>query len=68
MELSIRELTVYLFSTENWSRPASEVQGLIEMLAQRIAKETPELHREGVRMRFIGRREKVPERLATQMR
>ena len=67
VELGIRELTVYSFSTENWSRPAGEVQGLIEMLAHRIAKETPELHREGVRMRFIGRRENIPKYLAAQM-
>ena len=58
-ELGIEELTVYSFSTENWSRPAEEVQGLMEMFARRIAGETPELHEEGVRMRFIGRREGV---------
>jgi undecaprenyl diphosphate synthase len=67
-ELGIRELTVYSFSTENWSRPAGEVRGLIAMLAQRIARETPELHQEGVRMRFIGRREEVPGELVEQMR
>ena len=67
-ELGIEELTVYSFSTENWSRPAEEVQGLMEMFSQRIAGETPELHEEGVRMRFIGRREGVGERLAEQMR
>jgi undecaprenyl diphosphate synthase len=66
-ELGIRELTVYSFSTENWSRPAGEVRGLIEMLAQRIACETPELHQVGVRMRFVGRREGVPSELAEQM-
>ncbi len=66
-ELGIEELTVYSFSTENWSRPALEVQGLMSMFSQRIADETPELHREGVRMRFIGRREGVAERLAEQM-
>ena len=59
---------MYSFSTENWSRPAEEVQGLMEMFSQRIAGETPELHEEGVRMRFIGRREGVGERLAEQMR
>jgi undecaprenyl diphosphate synthase len=58
---------VYSFSTENWSRPAEEVQGLMEMFSQRIAGETPELHAEGVRMRFIGRREGVGERLREQM-
>ncbi len=66
-ELGIEELTVYSFSTENWSRPAEEVQGLMEMFSRRIAGETPELHEEGVRMRFIGRREGVDERLAEQM-
>ena len=62
-ELGIEELTVYSFSTENWSRPAEEVQGLMEMFSQRIAGETPELHEEGVRMRFIGRREGIGEQL-----
>src|SRR2546421_12697155 len=66
-ELGIKELTVYSFSTENWSRPAEEVQGLMEMFSQRIASETPELHEEGVRMRFIGRREGVGRELAAQM-
>jgi undecaprenyl diphosphate synthase len=67
-ELGIEELTVYSFSTENWSRPADEVDGLMQMFSRRIAGETPELHDEGVRMRFIGRREGVGERLAEQMR
>jgi undecaprenyl diphosphate synthase len=67
-ELGIRELTVYSFSTENWSRPAEEVQGLIAMLVQRIASETPELHSQGVRMCFIGRREGVASELLGQMR
>ncbi|HEY5262199.1 MAG TPA: polyprenyl diphosphate synthase [Solirubrobacteraceae bacterium] len=67
VELGIEELTVYSFSTENWARPAEEVQGLISMLAQRIARETPGLHRAGVRMRFIGRREGAPRELAEQM-
>jgi undecaprenyl diphosphate synthase len=66
-ELGIEEFTVYSFSTENWSRPAEEVQGLMEMFSQRIAGETPELHEEGVRMRFIGRREGIDRRLAEQM-
>jgi undecaprenyl diphosphate synthase len=66
-ELGIEELTVYSFSTENWSRPIEEVQGLMEMFSRRIAGETPELHEEGVRMRFIGRREGVGRELAGQM-
>jgi undecaprenyl diphosphate synthase len=66
-ELGIEELTVYSFSTENWSRPAEEVEGLMAMFSQRIVGETPELHDEGVRMRFIGRREGVAEHLREQM-
>jgi undecaprenyl diphosphate synthase len=67
VDLGIRELTVYSFSTENWSRPADEVQGLMDMFSRRIADETPELHEEGVRMRFIGRRDGVGEQLREQM-
>jgi undecaprenyl diphosphate synthase len=66
-ELGIEELTVYSFSTENWSRPVAEVQGLMAMFSKRIAGETPELHEEGVRMRFIGRRDGVSEQLVEQM-
>jgi undecaprenyl diphosphate synthase len=68
VELEIRELTVYSFSTENWSRPREEVDALMAMFAQRIDAETPELREEGVRMRFIGRREGVPDELARRMR
>jgi undecaprenyl diphosphate synthase len=66
-DLGIEEFTVYSFSTENWSRPVTEVQGLMEMFSRRIAGETPELHEEGVRMRFIGRREGIGRELAAQM-
>ena len=55
-QLGVRELTVYSFSTENWSRDEDEVAGLMEMFGRRIELETPELHAEGVRMRFLGRR------------
>jgi undecaprenyl diphosphate synthase len=66
-EFGIRELTVYSFSTENWSRPAEEVTALMRMFSQRILSETPELKDEGVRMRFIGRREGVAGALLEQM-
>ncbi|HEY7892737.1 MAG TPA: polyprenyl diphosphate synthase [Solirubrobacteraceae bacterium] len=68
VDLGIKELTVYSFSTENWSRPSEEVEGLIAMFSRRISDETPELHAEGVRMRFIGRREGLTETLVEQMR
>lgn len=67
-ELGIEELTVFSFSTENWSRSPQEVAGLMEMFGERIAGETPELDAEGVRMRFIGRREGVGEELVERMR
>jgi len=67
VQLGVRELTVYSFSTENWSRPPEEVRGLMEMFDRRIAAETPELHAEGVRMRFIGRREGLSENLERHM-
>jgi undecaprenyl diphosphate synthase len=67
-EFGIRELTVYSFSTENWSRPSAEVEGLMRMFSERIDAETPELDDEGVRMRFIGRRQEVPRDLVERMR
>jgi undecaprenyl diphosphate synthase len=67
VELGIKELTVYSFSTENWTRPPEEVEGLMAMLAERIDQETPELKEEGVRMRFIGRREGIGAELLKRM-
>ena len=67
VSLDLLELTVYAFSTENWSRPRWEVQGLMAMFAELIESETPELDEEGVRMRFIGRREGVSEELLDRM-
>ena len=67
VDLGIRELTVYSFSTENWSRPPEEVAALMAMFSQRIIDETPELHAEGVRMRFLGRRSGVDPALVERM-
>ncbi len=66
-ELGVEELTVFSFSTENWQRPRAEVEGLMAMFAERIERETPELHSEGVRMRFVGRREGVAQDLREHM-
>ncbi len=66
-ELGIEELTVFSFSTENWQRPRDEVEGLMAMFAERIDRETPELDAEGVRMRFIGRRDGVSAELTERM-
>jgi undecaprenyl diphosphate synthase len=67
VDLGVEELTVYSFSTENWSREPDEVEGLMRMFGERIDRETPELHEEGVRMRFIGRREGITEELVRRM-
>jgi undecaprenyl diphosphate synthase len=68
VDFGVEELTVFSFSTENWSRPRPEVDGLMRMFRDRIDRETPELHDEGVRMRFIGRREGVDPELVDRMR
>jgi undecaprenyl diphosphate synthase len=69
VSFGIRELTVYSFSTENWSRSRAEVAGLMRMFSRRIVLETPELKAEGVRLRFIGRRSApVSARLIEKMR
>jgi undecaprenyl diphosphate synthase len=67
IDLGIESLAVYAFSTENWSRPRDEVEGLMAMFAELIDSETPELNEQGVRMRFIGRRHQVSERLRERM-
>ncbi len=67
VKLGIEELTAYTFSTENWTRPDPEVQGLMALFAEMIEQETPELDEEGVRMRFIGRLEDVSDELRRQM-
>ena len=67
VKISLAELTAYAFSTENWSRPTAEVEGLMAMFAELIESETPELDEEGVRMRFIGRREGISAELLERM-
>ena len=67
VDLGVRELTVYSFSTENWSRPATEITALMRMFSRRIKGETPDLREEGVRLRFIGRREGISAALGRQM-
>jgi len=67
VDLGIRELTVYSFSTENWARSPDEVNALMAMFSERILAETPELDEESVRMRFIGRRAGVAAELLEQM-
>lgn len=57
----VRYLSLYAFSTENWGRPKEEVDGLMELFCSTIAKELSSLMKEGVRLRFMGRREELSE-------
>jgi undecaprenyl diphosphate synthase len=63
VEFGIRYLTIYAFSTENWSRPADEVNGLFQIMAEVIRSETEELNRNGVRVHHVGRLEGLPQPL-----
>ncbi len=67
IDLGVRSLTVYAFSTENWSRPPDEVDALMEIFSETIERELPDLAEQGVRTRFIGRRDRAPEALQRRM-
>ena len=59
----VRYLTLYAFSTENWGRPAAEVDALMELFCKSIINETPELAAQGVRVRIIGDKSRFPEKV-----
>ena len=67
IDLNIRSLTVYAFSTENWLRPPGEVDALMEIFGETIRRELPDLADQGVRTRFVGRRDRVSDELLRQM-
>jgi undecaprenyl diphosphate synthase len=67
IDLGIESLTVYAFSTENWTRPPDEVDALMEIFHETIDRELPDLCRQGVRTRFIGRRDRAPAELRLRM-
>lgn len=62
-QLGISCLTLYAFSTENWRRPRQEVKFLMNLLIEYLKKELSELHQQGVRLRMLGQRERVPDRV-----
>ena len=66
-EFGIKVLTIYAFSTENWSRPADEVSGLMTLLGEVIKRETNDLHANGVCIRHSGRLEGIAPNLAQQI-
>src|SRR5215218_8096889 len=67
IDLGVETVVVYAFSTENWSRPAGEVDSLMDIFGETIERELPDLARQGVRTRFIGRRDRAPAELREQM-
>jgi undecaprenyl diphosphate synthase len=67
VDLGIESLAVYAFSTENWARPPDEVESIIELMDETIERELPDLAKQGVRTRFFGRRDRVPEDLQEKM-
>ncbi|HEX3687567.1 MAG TPA: polyprenyl diphosphate synthase [Gaiellaceae bacterium] len=67
IDLGVETLIVYAFSTENWSRSDDEVSSLMEIFGETIERELPDLARQGVRARFLGRRDRAPDELRAQM-
>jgi len=67
IDLGVRSLAVYAFSTENWSRPSDEVEALMEIFGETIDRELPDLAEQGVRTRFVGRRDRASEALRRKM-
>jgi undecaprenyl diphosphate synthase len=67
IDLGVETLAVYAFSTENWSRPEAEVESLMEIFGETIERELPDLARQGVRTRFMGRRDRAPDELREQI-
>ncbi len=67
IDRGLRSLAVYAFSTENWQRPEDEVEDLMEIFGETIERELPDLARQGVRTRFIGRRDRAPAELEERM-
>src|ERR671933_2780807 len=68
LDLGVETLIVYAFSTENWTRPPDEVDALMEIFGETIDRERPDLAAQGVRTRFLGRRDRAPDWLQEKMR
>ncbi len=67
IDLGVESLAVYAFSTENWTRPVDEVEALMAIFDETIERELPDLAEQGVRTRFVGRRDRAPDSLQEQM-
>jgi undecaprenyl diphosphate synthase len=66
-EVGVKYLTLYAFSTENWSRPAFEVKALMELLVDSMRKELPTLMKNNIRLSFIGNMEDLPGKCQKQL-
>ena len=67
VQLGVKYLTLYTFSTENWNRPQAEVDGLMELLIKAVREETKTLMDNNVRLAMIGDLERIPERSRTML-
>ena len=67
LDLGIKEVTAYAFSTENWSRPENEVHALMDLFIEQIESQVPDMHDRGARIRFVGSREGVPSGLVRRI-
>ncbi len=67
-EFGIQIMTIFAFSTENWNRPKGEVKGLLSIIERVIDRELPELHKEGVQLRHIGRPDRASPKLQQKIR
>jgi len=67
LDLGIKEVTVYSFSTENWNRPPEEVEALMQLFVEMIDSQVPDMHERGARVRFVGSRQGVPAKLARRI-
>ena len=67
LDLGIKEVTVYSFSTENWNRPRDEVEALMQLFIEMIDSQVPDMHERGARVRFVGRREGAPDELVRRI-
>jgi undecaprenyl diphosphate synthase len=67
LDIGIKDLSIFAFSTENWSRSKDEVEALMQIFGETIERELPDLAEQGVRVRFIGRRDRAPEELQRRM-
>ncbi len=68
VQLGIKYLTLYTFSTENWNRPKAEVDGLMELLVDNIVKETPTFHKHNIRFLTIGNNSQLPEKAQAKLK